>query len=59
LATTDGKMCGESLIKFDASNAPGLVATNWQSGSLASDYFYGGNIEYDHKKHESSGPRGM
>jgi hypothetical protein len=29
LESKDGKLCGESLIKFDAKTAPGLSAINW------------------------------
>jgi hypothetical protein len=45
-------------VRFDAQTAPGLTAVNWQSGSLASDYFYGGKVEYDDVKHATTGPRG-
>lgn len=27
--TKDGKLCGESMVRFDAQTAPGLTATNW------------------------------
>jgi hypothetical protein len=43
----DGKLCGESLVSFDANTVPGLHAKNWEVGTLTSDYFYGGKVEYD------------
>lgn len=58
LETDDGKLCGESLIKFDAKTAPGLTAINWQYGTLATDYFYKGSIDYDPDNHEVTGSRG-
>jgi len=57
--TTDGKLCGESVVRFDALSAPGLTPENWKVGSLVSDYFYKGSIEYDHDTHQASGPRGI
>jgi len=58
LETDEGKLCGESLIKFDAKTAPGLTAINWQYGTLATDYFYKGSTDYDADNHEVTGSRG-
>lgn len=52
-------MCSESLVRFDATTAPGLSDVNWQQASMMSDYFYGGLSEFNMDKHYTTGARGI